>query len=315
VTHDLNFAMSRHKETFVLASPTAGLRIIDLSDSLPDDVAEALLGSASLSFFASRVTFCEGEMASLDSQLYEAWFNGPDTVVKPVGNCQRVMRCVEAVSSSGIAAALTAVGILDSDYHPEAFRDALPANVAMLPVHEIESLLSLPGIVNAVCKHVAVAFDPAAYAAALLTTVSEIQVQQVVIERWKRRMEPHLEGLVAGVSKRTQSLDDLSAEIPQIFDHTTWAFSPDDFLKEERERVEIASRATDPALILRIFPGKQMLPIAARQAGLQVPAYTHLVHAGLQGSVTADLAAELEDALTPLLPARHAPIKAIPAAI
>ena len=57
VTHDLTFALSRHKARFVLASPTEGLRTLDVSAELPDDVAEALLGSASLSFYASRVVF------------------------------------------------------------------------------------------------------------------------------------------------------------------------------------------------------------------------------------------------------------------
>lgn len=144
VTHDLNFAMSRQPATFVLASPTAGLRSLDISHTLPDDVAEALLGSASLSFFASRVVFTEGESASLDSLLYEAWFNGPDTVVKPVGGSQRVMRCVDAVKNSGIAAGLTAVGIVDGDFHPANFRGALPSAVQMLPVHEVESLSPFP---------------------------------------------------------------------------------------------------------------------------------------------------------------------------
>ena len=60
VTHDLTFALSRRKARYVLSNPTAGLRTIDLDASLPDDVAEALLGSASLSFYASRVVFCEG---------------------------------------------------------------------------------------------------------------------------------------------------------------------------------------------------------------------------------------------------------------
>ena len=315
VTHDLNFAMSRHKATFVLASPTAGLRTIDLSDSLPDDVAEALLGSASLSFFASRVVFCEGESASYDGQLYEAWFNGPDTVVKPVGNCQRVMRCVEAVATSGIAAALTAIGILDCDYHPDAFKASLPGSLTMLAVHEVESLLSLPGVAAAICKHLAATFDATAYTAELVGTVTEDQVKQVGIERWKRRLERPVDGVVAGVSKKTASLDDLSAAIPAIFDHTTWKFSPDNFLKEERSTVDIARQSKDPGDILRVFPGKQMLPIAARQASMQIDACSQLVVAGLQGSVSDSLAAELEAALAPHLPPRYAAVKPIPSPV
>jgi hypothetical protein len=312
VTHDLNFAMSRKNATFVLASPTAGLRTIDLSDSLPDDVAEALLGSASLSFFASRVVFCEGESASYDGQVYESWFNGPDTVVKPVGNCQRVLRCVDAVSTSGIAAALAAAGILDSDYHPDAFRTSLSSNLTMLRVHEIESLLALPDVVASICKHLAAPFNPDAYRVALAGTVTDQQARQVAVERWKRRMEPHLEGLVAGVSKKEQSLDDLAAELPRLFDHTAWSFSPVGFLTEEREIVEAARASSNAIDLLRVFPGKQMLPQAARQAGMQVAPFVQLVCQGLQGAVSSELGAELEEALAPYLPTRHIAVKAIP---
>ncbi|HEY4895855.1 MAG TPA: AAA family ATPase, partial [Solirubrobacteraceae bacterium] len=57
VTHDLTFALSCREARYVIASPTAGLRLIDIDDDLPSDVAEALLGAASLSFYASRVVF------------------------------------------------------------------------------------------------------------------------------------------------------------------------------------------------------------------------------------------------------------------
>lgn len=315
VTHDLNFAMSRHDATFVLASPTAGLRTIDLGGSLPDDVAEALLGSASLSFFASRVVFCEGESASLDQQVYDAWFNGPDTVVKAVGSCERVMRCVDAVANSGIAAALTAVGIVDSDYNPEAFRESLPVGVNMLLVHEIESLLSLPAVVAGVCRHLAAGFDEDAYSGALAGTVTDEQGRQVAIARWKRRMEPHLEGLVAGVSRTSASLDELEAEIPQIFDHTSWGFSPSAFLAEERATVEAVLQARDASRMLRVFPGKQMLSVAARQAGLSIAAYVQLVVAGMHGSVSHQLAADLQAALAGLLPTRHAAVNTIPSPV
>jgi ATPase subunit of ABC transporter with duplicated ATPase domains len=106
VTHDLPFALSRPKAQYVIANPTSGLRSLELEDGLPDDVAEALLGSATLSFYASRVIFYKGRDGSLDKMLYEAWFNGVDTVVRPVEDCQTVIRCVDAVQASGIARGL-----------------------------------------------------------------------------------------------------------------------------------------------------------------------------------------------------------------
>jgi hypothetical protein len=47
-----------------------------------------------------------------------------------------VLRCVDAVRTSGIAASLDAIGLIDRDYSSSAFLGALPT------VHEIESLFA-----------------------------------------------------------------------------------------------------------------------------------------------------------------------------
>ncbi|MCA1604270.1 MAG: hypothetical protein LC808_33060 [Actinobacteria bacterium] len=149
VTHDLTFKLSRKNALSVLANPTAGLRAIDLDAALPPDVATSLLGSASLSFFASRVAFYEGDEGSLDAKLDNAWFNGRDTVPRGVATAHRVLRCVDAIGASGIAQSLGAIGVIDSDHHPDA--NSMLLGIHVLSVHEMESLVYLPGVVAAVC--------------------------------------------------------------------------------------------------------------------------------------------------------------------
>jgi energy-coupling factor transporter ATP-binding protein EcfA2 len=315
VTHDLTFALSRSNARFVLASPTAGLRSIDVEATLPTDVTEALLGSASLSFYASRVVFCEGDATSVDSQVYGAWFHGPDTVVRPVGDCQRVIRCVDAVANSGIASALTPLGLIDRDYHPEAFTSSLPSGASALKVHEVESLLCLPDLVAAVCAHVAQPFDAKTYRTELLATVTDAERHQIIIERWKRRIEPMLEALVADVRKRDTAVADLIADLPNVFDHSKWAFSPEDLLIEERDRVEAAVPGGTIEEILALVPGKQLLPVAARQAGMNIGPYAKLVVDALRATEgeLLPLGQRLGAALAAQLPDRSVPIKAIPA--
>lgn len=314
VTHDLTFALSRHNAQFVLASPTAGLRRIGVESSLPTDVTEALLGSASLSFYASRVVFCEGDATSLDSQVYSSWFRGPDTVVRPVGDCQRVIRCVDAVASSGIASALTPVGLIDRDYHPDAFTQSLPAGAEALKVHEVESLFSLPDLVAAVCAHVAQPFDSGTYRTELLATVTDTERHQIIIERWKRRIEPRLEALVADVRKRNTDVEDLIADLPNVFDHTKWAFSPEALLIEERDRVVAAIPGGTIDEILALVPGKQLLPVAARQAGMNTGPYTKLVVDALRATEgeLLPLGQKAAAVFASQLPDRSVPIKAIP---
>lgn len=314
ITHDLTFALSRRNATFLLANPTEGLRSVDISAVVPSDVAEALLGSASLSFYASRVVFCEGEAASLDSRLFGAWFSGPDTVVRPVGSSQRVLRCVDALRSVNLTTGLTAVGIIDGDYHPAAFTDSVADGVEVLAVHEVESLLCLPAVVEAVAKHVSPGFDQGRYLDALRSTVTDDQAHKIIIQRWKRRVEPHLEGLVASVSGRHLSVTDLVATLPQIFDQTGWTFSPEKMLEEEKDRVE-AARTGSVDDFLKIIPGKQLLPIAARTAGLDVAGYVDIICRALGDWERLEaLRVDLQAALTSHLPARYTSVQGAAAA-
>lgn len=313
VTHDLTFALSRRDAQFVLASPTAGLRKIELEPTLPADVTEALLGSASLSFYASRVVFCEGDMTSLDNKLYSAWFAGADTVVRPVDSCHRVIRCTDALTSSGVASALEVVGIVDGDYLPDAYKAALSSSITVLKVHEVESLMCIPDVVKSVCDHVAQPFDEAKYRQEIVNSVSDSQRHQLIIERWKRRIEPRLEGLVAGVGKRNKPVNELIGDLPDIFDHLKWDFSPEGFLREEKDRVEAAVPGGSIPDLLAIVPGKQILPIAARTAGMQIDTYIKLTTDSLGGRApsSAALGAKLENAFSGYLPARYAPVKGI----
>ena len=129
------------------------------------------------------------------------------------------------------------MGIIDGDYHPAAFLNSLPATVNVLKVHEVESLLALPHVVEAVCAR-AQALDQSNYLSNLLDTIDAKQRQSIIVSRWKRRVEPHLEGLVAGVSRRDNSVEDLIVALPEMFTITNWSFSPEGFLGEERDRVE-----------------------------------------------------------------------------
>lgn len=313
VTHDLTFALSRRSATYVIASPTAGLRTIALDSELPPDVSEALLGSASLSFYASRIVFCEGDLSSYDNRLYSAWFSGPDTVVRPVGGHQEVLRCVSALNDSGITTSLEVSGIVDGDNHSEAFVSSMRAGIAVLRVHEVESLFAFPAVVKSVAEHVQADFDEAGYADAIVQSVSEDQKRTIIIERWKANIEPRLLGIVSNAKKAIADLENAHDDVANIFTAANWAFKPHELLSIEEGRVSAALDERDIDSLMRIVPGKQLLPLAARTAGLAPDAYVGLILKALAGKPTADgigaLAVKLQDALTPLLPSRSVPVR------
>lgn len=300
VTHDLTFALSRRDARYIIASPTAGLKIIELDDDLPSDVAGILLGAASLSFYASRIIFCEGEESSLDFRLLSAWFRGDDTVVRPVGGCDDVVRCVRALDASGIAQSLQAVGLVDRDYHNDNYLASFSDDVSPLAVHEIESLFALPAVVTAVCKYMRRTFDQNAYLALLQSSVSEQQRHRTVIRRWQSRVEPQVVGLVSTVSSKAAALETLVDEIPPLFDMANWSFSPKAIFEEEKTRVDEAVAGVDPDAFFKVVPGKQLLPLAARTAGQAEDAYVDLIISAIGAEVPDDLAplgAELVHAL------------------
>jgi hypothetical protein len=261
----------------LLANPVEGLRVLDLGDAMPDEVARALLGAASLSFYASRVVFCEGEETSLDFRLYNSWFNGDDTVVRNVGSCESVLRCVDSISQSRITASLTAIGIIDRDFIPEEFLAQLPADATALDVHEVEGLFCVPGVVAAVGRHLGIQVAEASYVEQLRQAVSPSQRHKIIVERWKRRLGPLLEGVVAGVGVRDESLDILVGNLPDLFDHENWNFSPVELLQNEKELVERAASSGPVAEFLKIIPNKAFVAIAARIVGVSVPRYVDLV--------------------------------------
>lgn len=308
ITHDLTFALSRKSAQYVLASPTDGLRPIDLGDDLPSDVAGALLGSASLSFYARRVVFCEGGETSLDAQLYNAWFNGAETVVRPVDNCGMVLRCVDATNKSGIAQSLHAIGIIDRDFHSEKFLSELPPEVHALPVHEVEALYCLPAVVEAVCAHLGRTYDENAYHQAIHGSVDGRARHRIVVERWKARIRPELGGIISTVNRTTTSLEDLVAEMPTLFSPTSWSFSPQDMLGEEKVRVEAVVPGGPVDDFLSIAPSKKLVALAARAAGMEAQAYTKLVTTALAGAdePVRTLGEQIANALEPLLPTRIA---------
>jgi len=307
ITHDLTFARSRRGASYVLASPVDGLKVVDIADGLSDDVAEILLGTASLSFYARRVVLCEGEADDRDAGLYSAWFNDRDTIVRAVGGSDMVQRCMSALRVGGLIGNLKAIGIIDRDFYSDEQLAALPAALSPLPLHEVESLYCLPDVVCAVAGHLKKSFDSAGYLEGLRQSVSNQERHKVILERWKRRVEPRLIGVVASVETRTDSIDTIVASLPHTFAASSWDFSPAELLEEEKVRVEAAVTTGTVDDLLSLLPGKGRLAAAAQYVGQQPDNYVNLVNESLRAlGGPGTLGAAVEAALVNVLPARVA---------
>lgn len=309
VTHDLTFALSRLGATFVLAHPTLPMRVIELGNDLPSDTFETLLGAASFSFYAQRLILCEGDTNGPDHLFYRSWFDNVDTVVRPVGSSEMVIRSVNALKNTSLVVGLETIGIVDRDYHSDEMLQGLPESVVPLPVHELESLYCLPSVVSAVARHVGkgATFDEAAYVASLRSAVSEGQRHAVIVERWKRRIEGPLLALIGTVASRVADLDRLVVEVPRVFESANWAFSPAEVLADEQQTVEALIPSGPIEEVLRLMPGKSLVSLPASTLGLRKDHYINLINLAIAGEPGHErLGGELVVAFTSLLPRRAA---------
>ena len=270
VTHDMTFAASRRTGQVLLASPSTGLTPAALQEGLSDDVAAVLLGTASLSFYANRVVFCEGDENSLDKGIYGAWFSDSRTVVRPVGSADMVIRCVTALRQSNLIRNLDVVGIIDRDFHPDEFFAKLPCGVHVAGVHEVETFFAVPAVAVAVAEHVGAQVDETTLSATIISTYQDHEKHKVILERWKRRVEGRMIAVVASVSAKDSSITEISAELPDTFRSDNWDFSPQQILQDELARIEdvLGCGTSDISQVLKIMPGKQLLPKVAQSVGL-----------------------------------------------
>jgi energy-coupling factor transporter ATP-binding protein EcfA2 len=304
VTHDIPFALSRSKATYVLAHPTAGLRVLEVDRSLPESVLESILGTASFSFHASRIVACEGDATSKDVSFYQAWFRSPGTVVRAVGGCDDVIRVAVALSRPDFFSVESVVGVIDRDMQPDGYLNSLPKEIHPLFVHEVESLYALPGTVAAVSSHLGLTFSEGEYLGALRSSIDEQEVKKCIVERWKRRMEPRLETTLSSV-KAEEVLEEMSNRIDSLLDSANWGYSPKEFFEDERSRVSDAMNGSAPDL-LAILPGKPRLAVAAQTVGIHHQEYVSLINRALRGEDPnlAQLGSAVEHALSGYLPPR-----------
>ncbi len=311
ITHDLPFALSRKEAQYVLVNPKTGTQVLPVDQALPQAVTLAILGAASFSIYARRIVFCEGtEGQASDYTLYRAWFAERGTAVIPVGSCKDVIRCTESFGSSKLVTGLTAIGIIDRDYWPDAFLAALPSGVSALGVHEVESLFCMRGVFIAVALHLGIPEGELdgkyeTFLAKVRSQTSDSLITKQIAERCKRRVEPVVLKHVCSL-KGSDRLATFEADALALLNPSSWSIDGAGIVKEETAKVTRAITGSE-ADLLAVLRGKPMLYIAAQVLGLKVDAYQTLVERALRSKDQnmAKLKAGLEATLGQCLPPRE----------
>jgi hypothetical protein len=146
ISHDLEFVASRSGQKFVLRDYTPTVWTIDEvpdDTGFPEEITTLILGSR------KPILFVEGAGASLDRAIYRACYS--NWTIIPRGSCEEVIHAVVTMRANAQLTRTTCAGIVDADsYDGEEVRTLHGNGVFVLPVSEIENLLVLPDIIEAI---------------------------------------------------------------------------------------------------------------------------------------------------------------------
>ena len=261
ITHDLDFAVSRPaKAKYFIRSynhnpPSWDIAEVPRDTGLPDHVVAEIVGSR------KPILFVEGERGSLDAMLYRHHY--PDFTILPIGSCAAVIHSVASYKGSAALHWLKAKGIVDADHRsPEEVASLLKLDVHALPVAEVENLLLLPDVFEALSE--ALAVDANKRLALLKKKVLEVakaQVDAVTARYVSRWLDARLKRIANGATDLAALQANYQSEIASIDLAATF--------KEFKTTFDNTVASTDLAAVLKLFDNKTLLSIAAGVLGLK----------------------------------------------
>ena len=299
ITHDVEFAASRHASTkYVLRSFSkneADLQwdIENVPDGIdfPDDVVAMILGSR------LPVLFIEGNGDSLDSALYRRVYD--KFTVIPVGSCEHVIHTVSTFSTRTDLHRIGCAGLIDSDGRSNSEISFLQTKGAyVLPVSEVENLLLLPTAFLALAK--ALQFT-STDAEAKLIKLKEIifaktneEIDRICIGFTRRRIDAE----VKKIGLNSKNIEDLTVE----FLAASQAIQPQTIFSEMKEKLSLAIAESNYEEVLRYYDNKGLLAEASRLLGMQQKSLEELVGRLLRAEGQDELASALEELLPKIEP-------------
>ena len=266
MTHDLDFAASHTASVkyFIRAYEQGGTGRWDMKPlpddtGLPEHVVTELVGSR------RSILFVEGERVSLDLTIYRNVYRA--FTVVPLGSCENVIRSVGSYKNSSSLHGLAVCGLIDADDRSAEETARLNGlGVYVLPVAEVENLLALPSIFNALAETL-LCTDPAARLNDLQSDImSRAQAEMdLVCSRYTiRRLDRRLKS----VSVAAQDLATLSA----TFAAELAGVDPAPIFQLAKSKIEMAISAGDLPRVLALYDNKGyvLARVAARLWASQI---------------------------------------------
>ena len=307
ITHDLNFALSRHDGVILTIQADGALRNVGNEIG---ELSNQVLGAATLPFHAKRIVFYEGEEGrGFASKFFKSWFKDKDTFAIAAGNRDAVCAAVSGLISVGVTGA-EVLGIVDSDYYPDAANQAFRNEIQVLKLHEIESILCIELVVKAIAAHQAKNPEDTwnSFLTRVRTDFSKKPFSNLVATRVRCRVTETLNGAfnssqIENDLSDTLKLHQTAINSIQIEQKITEMFT------EEENRAKAALDTAQTELLL-LFPGKHLLNLLYQSLGFnKLDDLTELVLGALtntkNNSILTNLGNEIEGAIAGYLPPRQ----------
>jgi ABC-type cobalamin/Fe3+-siderophores transport system ATPase subunit len=276
VTHELHFGLSRRDPIVLVVRDEESIEKATI-DVLPPNLAEALLGAATLTINAKRIIFFEGISGhGLAHGLFKRWIVAGKSAALGVGSRRSVLEAGSAFSQLGIVSNAEVLAVVDRDHGPEEWLSALRPPAFVLALHEIESLFAIPEVIRAVATHVGYSTnDPWMSFLGRARKELEETMPKSVAERARARIGVLLNGVFDSAQIKATVVDTKSAHVA-TFTSVDWPKSVPALFEEEETRIR-AAMAKDDHSILTVFSGKQALTLAATVLGMSRERYAAIV--------------------------------------
>ncbi len=263
-THELTLPVSCSSSRTVLVRDSRvvnddisawDIDVLDPGVEIDDATKQAIIGSR------RKMLFIEGTQSSLDKPLYEILF--PGVTIFPRASCRDVEHAVASVRDTSAVAWVHAYGIVDQDQLTPDKKAALEAQgVFPLSVYSVEALYYNPNIVEAIAKR--------------QCAVIGGDAEKMVAAAWADllgAMSPEVDRLAARMTEQAVK-DRISLGMPdwrkiQAGENVAITVDAQTLYKEERERLQAWLDARNVGSIIKRYPIRETMALAAIVRNLQ----------------------------------------------
>jgi len=295
ISHDLEFVASRSGQKFLLRDYAPGRWTIEKvqdDTGFPEEIATLILGSR------KPILFVEGAGSSLDRAIYRACYS--NWTVIPRGSCEEVIHAVVTMRANAQLTRATCAGIVDADeFNAGEIVHLNVMGIAVLPVSEIENLLILPDVIEAILgieghNGPSLELTKNALLGELFAHANDERNRRASVLRYaRRRIDRVLKRIDLSRAKDAVALGTEYAAATDAVNVTALVQTAEDAINDA-----VARR--DAAKLLRWYDNKGLLCIAAKTKGCNHDKFVQwLVRALLNGTAPA-LSAALRNHLPQL---------------